>query len=798
MTSGNARIARNTAIVYIRLAFTMVIGLVMARLVLSALGAEGYGLYNVVGSVVAMFSFISGALSGTTTRFLNYEMGRPGGDENRVFNVCNVLHIACAGILLIIIEILGIIYIRSFLRVAPGMERDAMFVFQVSATVACIGIMNVPFQSLFTAHEKFGVVAVVDIANSLIKLAVVLGLFLLSGNRLRFYAIGMSLTTLLSFVAYHALAWKNWRETVRWKFVRDWDMYKGPLSFNNYNLLSAAATLGRSQGSNMLINFFFGTAVNASYGVANTVLTYINKFIGNFDFASAPQITQGISSGRQGRSIYLTETICRISVLLMLVIFFTLLPELDFIMEIWLGDSMPEGTTVMVACMLVLAVVSSTSAGLTQLINAYGDVKWYKIEYTVLYALGLAVSWILFRWGAPAFSVILVFAAADALSRVIQLLLLRAKEGFDTRHFLRKAYLRPLLLCIVMVPYFLIYRAVSPSGTWGRVAGILATLTVSSVLAFLIGLERGEKAKVMGTLGRKAGGTLRRLGLRYFRKAVIDHDWKKWKGYKVDWKNPRDLNEKIQWLICNGDTSAWGKLADKIAVRDFVTERGLGDLLVPMYGHWKTAGEIPWDDLPGQFVLKCNHDSGSAHVVDKTEGFDKAAIEADLGFRLGRKYGYVNGETYYNSIRPEILAEKFMVQTRPEGVGPDDRRFATLIDYKIWCFDGRPVSIWACYNRTSEGTYVNIYDLDWKCHQEVSVFTDHYRDGKGALPRPEHLGEMLRSASVLSKGFPEVRVDLYDTEGKVWFSEMTFASLEGKMDFYTEDYLAELGSYCKL
>ena len=198
--AGNIRIAKNTVVVYVRMAVTILVGLVTTRLVLKALGVDDYGLYGIVGSVVTAFSFISAALSSTTQRFLNYEMGRPDGNPGRMFNICNVLHIGCAAALFLIIEAVGLIYILNFLKVAHGREADAMFVFQVSTLVACIGIMNVPFQSLFTVHERFGSVAVIDICLNLVKLALVALLLVYKGNALRLYAVFMAASTFASFV----------------------------------------------------------------------------------------------------------------------------------------------------------------------------------------------------------------------------------------------------------------------------------------------------------------------------------------------------------------------------------------------------------------------------------------------------------------------------------------------------------------------------------------------------------------------------------------------------------------------
>lgn len=292
------------------------------------------------------------------------------------------------------------------------------------------------------------------------------------------------------------------------------------------------------------------------------------------------------------------------------------------------------------------------------------------------------------------------------------------------------------------------------------------------------------------TLRKRIYRLYRRFMLDHFHFKLVEREWMRWKGYPIDWDNPRDINEKIQWLMCFSDTSLWSVCSDKYKVREYVASKGLADILVPLYGTWTNVEDIDFDSLPDKFVIKCNHDSGSCMIIDKSEGFDPAAVRSALASHLKVRYGYVHGEMYYNRIVPRIVAERKLEQA--SGVGN------SMIDYKIWCFDGKPYSIWACYDRTSEGTYVNIYDLDWNVHPEVSVFTDHYRDGEGKVPRPECLDRMLSAAARLSEGFPEVRVDFYEAGGRLYFGEMTFASLCGKMDFYTQDYLEELGRQCVL
>lgn len=277
--------------------------------------------------------------------------------------------------------------------------------------------------------------------------------------------------------------------------------------------------------------------------------------------------------------------------------------------------------------------------------------------------------------------------------------------------------------------------------------------------------------------------------LDHFTKRTLSKYWRRDFHSELDWKHPKDLNEKIQWLILYSDTSEWSRLTDKVLVRDYVREKGLGDMLVPLLGVWKDAREIDFDRLPEKFVLKCNHDSASVKIIDKTKGFDKNALIDYFNYKVRTKFGYLSGEPHYNKIKPRILAEEFLPL---DGAGIS----STPIDYKIWCFNGEPYMVWVAYNRDNVDGHVDTesYDLDWNYHHEWGKFTNHYRDGRGRVPRPESLDDMINAAKLLSKGFPEVRVDFYDVKGKAYFGEMTFTSDCGRMPFYSKQHLLEMGN----
>ena len=786
--SANIRIAKNTAFIYIRIIVTILVGVVTSRLVLQALGVDDYGLYNVVGSTVALFSFITVSLAATTQRFINVELGKPGGDPRRVFNVCHVIHIASAALLFLLTEAVGVVYIHHWLNVAPGKEADAMFVFQVSVAAACLGIANIPFQSMLAAFERFRDQALADIFFTLVKLALVVVLLFCRGNLIRIYAVFMAVGSVLSFAFYHGYCYRRWRSIVRWKFVRGWSAYREPLSFNNYNLLSAGANVVKWQGGHILLNYFFGTAVNAANGIANLVATYVERFTGNIATAAAPQIIQNHSGNNTDRARYLTKTVSRMSLLVNLMVFFTVMPDLEFLLGLWLGSGMPEGAAAFTRCTLILGLVSSTTAGLYQMINASGQIKWFKIQYAFLYFAALLLSFGIYRaGGVPVHTLLLVYIAADALSRALTLILCRSILHYPVREFMRSAYPRPALIAVLMCLFMLGYRRLPLSGTAAHLAGTaLAFLTVT-LLCFYIGLKKKERQHIQAILSRKSFHTLRKLRMCFTPARQLARDLAR-DGWKADLKHPKDINEKILWLISHRTSRGWGRYADKIAVREYLAHCGLQDLSVPLLGSWKRASEIDFAALPEKFVLKCNHDSGSTVVVDKAKGVDEAAVRASLDRALKKKFGYIGGERFYNEIPPRILAEPLL---------EPDPGAKSIPDYKVWCFDGVPKYIWACYDRTEEGVAVRLYDTAWVPQDEKVSLLGHWRDA-GDRPAPRHLAQMLQAASRLSKGFPEVRVDFYEAGGKLYFGEMTFSSMGGRMEYYTPQFLRELGDYCKL
>lgn len=260
----------------------------------------------------------------------------------------------------------------------------------------------------------------------------------------------------------------------------------------------------------------------------------------------------------------------------------------------------------------------------------------------------------------------------------------------------------------------------------------------------------------------------------------------------INWEHPHDINEKINWLKFNSDTSEWTRLADKYRVREYVCSCGLEDMLVKLYGKWNNAKDIDWECLPNEFIIKTNNGSGDVFICKNKDDIKIKDVVKHFNKLLHSKFGNYMGEPHYNKIKPCIIAEE-LLDAKKQAI-----ESSSLVDYKIWAFDGKPAYIWACHNRTPHSVVVGVYDLEWNFHPEYSISTPHYILSDSPIPKPQSLKRMLQAAAILSKGFPELRVDLYEVDGKPYFGELTFSSAAGFNDFYTEEFLGILGDLASI
>ena len=256
-------------------------------------------------------------------------------------------------------------------------------------------------------------------------------------------------------------------------------------------------------------------------------------------------------------------------------------------------------------------------------------------------------------------------------------------------------------------------------------------------------------------------------------------------------KNPQDLNEKILWMALNTDTTEWSRLTDKYEVRNYVRECGLEETLIPQYGPWNSMNEVDFDQLPNSFIFKPTHGSGDVVVVRDKKTADIEGIKNKIQKDLDTYLITSSAELHYARIPHRVVAEE-LLKNDPVS----EKYSSTLIDYKIWVFNGKAHYVWVCMNRfvkNKDGAEVMTYDRDWNVHPEYCRVTPDFSLAD-PMPKPAGYDHMLEVAEKLAKPFPVVRVDLYNLNGKIYFGEMTFTSYGAIMDFYSDLFLKKAGS----
>ena len=502
----NRRIAGNTMIIWVRMVVIIAIGLLCTRFVFRALGASDAGLYSVVGGLIAMLGFLSSAMTATTRRYLNIEMGRPGGDPNKVFNICRSLHATLALVIFLFAETAGMYYVLHWLKVDPGKLPDAVFVFQVSVVTACLNIVNMPCQALMESFEKFFQTSLIDIGANVFRLLCCIVLLHWPGNGLRFYAVVMCCMTLGSMLSYRRYCRRRWPEIVRRRRCRDRALYREIFAFNTWSAFGAGASLARTNGSSMIINYFFGTVVNGAFFIAFQLENFAWMSVIRISNTAAPQITRNYGVGDRARSLDLVGRISRYSALLMTVIVFCGLCELDFVLGLWLKD-VPPGALLYCRWTLVSALVRSFTGGTSVLEQATGRIKWFQLIGGVLSLACLPVGWLLYRFGARPVAIVHVYIAYTVVYRIIELALLHGMIGFRVGPYLRQAYLGPLAVVGVMAAYLCAYVRFQPADApvLLRLAGIGLTFLVGCAAVWMLGLLPSERHSARAFLRRSGG-----------------------------------------------------------------------------------------------------------------------------------------------------------------------------------------------------------------------------------------------------------------------------------------------------
>lgn len=493
--SNNSLIFKNTVFLITRTVVTSLVGLFTVRELLKVLGAESYGLFNLVFGIALLFSFINSAMISSTQRYLSYHMGTESADTLRqVWKSSFFLHLIIGIFVCLLLLVFKNIFIFNILNIDEGMISSAVFVYYGSIATIFITIMQSPFNALVLSHEKMSFYAWVSLASAALKLAVVYILYILTSNKLENYTLLYFSSSFIIFAIYVLYCKYNFSYIfAKTKFNPV--LTKEIFFYSSWNLYGSFAAVSKSQGINIILNIFFGVLINAAYAVTNTVSSVISTLINSVTAAINPQIYKSYAQKDNQRNFDLITYGSKYSYLFAVFLISPLYLSTEVIMELWL-ESVPDYSVEFIKLTLIATVINCLSGPLMTGVQATGKIKVYQIIVGFVVFANLPISYaLLYLFEEPTIP-FLVSIVIAIVSMYLRLLFLNRLTGYDISSFLKNALLPSILITVCFSVFYFIINSVSYSNnlfTTFVIKSFLITIINMIVICF-IGLNETERS----------------------------------------------------------------------------------------------------------------------------------------------------------------------------------------------------------------------------------------------------------------------------------------------------------------
>ena len=445
------RIAKNTGFMFIRMLVVVGVGLFTSREVLRVLGVDNFGIYNLVGTIVVMFTFLQVALNNATSRFITYDLG--AGNLNnlqKTFSMSLNTEFILAGIIIFLSEIVGIWFIKCKLHIPIDRMEAAQLVFQISLLNFALSIIRTPFNSLIIAHEHMNYFALTSIIETVLKLFIVYLLIVLPADKLILYALlqmGVSIVIFLWMVVYC----KHHFEECH--YIRYWDkgLLEKLMNYSGWSLIVNIADIAVNQSISIFFNIFYGVAANAAYGVANQVNTQLNYFITNFSQSYNPQIIKSYASKQFDYFMKLIYSTSKLTFFLYFSVAFPIMINIKFILDIWLVNP-PKMADIFLCLIVGYNIFDSFSNPLWTSVHATGNLKVHQILMGSIKILNIPISYILLKLGSPIHMVLIVYVALNALCSMVRIIYLRTLIHLNVFDYMKRVIWQMGKIVFISIP----------------------------------------------------------------------------------------------------------------------------------------------------------------------------------------------------------------------------------------------------------------------------------------------------------------------------------------------------------
>lgn len=501
-SENNKRIAKNTLFLYLRMFVMMLTALFTSRIVLDVLGASDYGLNNIIGGVVVLFSFLNSALLSATQRFLNFQLGRQDYKQtNVVFCMSMNTYILLSIVVVVLGETIGLWFVNTQLNIPSERMYAAQWVYQFTLIQFVINLLRVPYNASIIAYERMNFYAYISLVEVIAKLLVVYLLYITTFDKLIFYSFLYTIVPLIVAFIYRTYCNRNFDTT---KYKRIWDKvaFKEMFSFSGWSLFGSLANLAAQQGLNILINIFYGVTVNAAAGIANQVSTNVYGFISNFQTAFQPQIVKTYAAKEIERFQKLIFQTSKFSYFMVLVLVLPILFTIDGILEIWLKE-VPEYTAIFCRLILVFLSIEAITAPLWMSVQATGKIRSYQILMACLIFMNFPMAYLVLKLGFPVYTVWIVRIIINLITMIARCIYMKQRLQFPISQYIRNVIIPILIVTIASLPVPLIlYNQIDNFWLNMFVVGF-ATFFVAILAVYFMGMNTHEKELVRNVLLKK-------------------------------------------------------------------------------------------------------------------------------------------------------------------------------------------------------------------------------------------------------------------------------------------------------
>jgi len=488
----NKKIAGNSILLYIDLIASALLWFIASRYLLEALGVRDFGLYNVVGGIVVLLNVLNTAMISTSYRYIATEIGKNEGNPNLIFNVCKVIHLSIALLIVILGMPLGFYYIDNFLNVESSNISAAKFVYTISIITCAVSTYTIPYLGLITANENFRFKVIVNIIRGLIRFVLVIILLFINGDRLKTYAIFALIPEVIVAISYILYSNKKHKKITNFIICRQRDIYMEMCKFASWVLFGSIAKIGKNQGASLLVNYFFGTILNASLAISNTVNSFVSTATSSLTQAASPQITKSFSGGNSNRSLDIAIYISKYSFIMMLIVCVPIITQTDFILNIWLKN-VPEYTSIFVKLILIDALISCFGAGISTLYEAHGRIRPFQISTSIILLSSVLLGYIGYCLNLPPYSLLIIYCIMSLIDRIVACILLKFILKISISRLITFSYLNSIKLSLLVIPLYIINVVAS---NVHPVILIAITEILLLITVYYLGLNKFEREYV--------------------------------------------------------------------------------------------------------------------------------------------------------------------------------------------------------------------------------------------------------------------------------------------------------------